>query len=218
MSAVPAPFAPKPLPFATDALVSKGISKQTVELHYHKHHTGYATRLNDIAAKNPALKLAGKSAEQLTRTTSPGTVVFNMAAQIFNHDFYWASLSPSGGAFPKNSNIARQITSDFGSFKAFFEKFSAAAGGHFASGWAWLVFNVVTKRLEIVETHDADSPVSSSDSTKKLEPIFVCDVWEHAYYVDYRNDRAAYVKAFWRALNWDFAEKNLTQVLLRAKL
>ncbi len=212
------PFAPKPLPFAADALAPKGISKTTVELHYLKHHSGYAVRLNDIASKNPQLKLAGKSVEQLTRQLTPGTVPFNMAAQIYNHDFYWSSLSPSGGVLEKSSNISRQITTDFGSLKTFFDAFSAAAGGHFASGWAWLVFNLSTRRLEIIETHDADSPISMTNSNRKLEPIFVCDIWEHAYYADYRNDRAAYVKAFWKALNWDFAEKNLTQALMRSKM
>jgi Fe-Mn family superoxide dismutase len=102
--------------------------------------------------------------------------------------------------------------------KAFLEAFSAAAGGHFASGWAWLVFNFTTGRLEILETHDADSPISQAEPKRMLIPIFVCDVWEHAYYVDFRNDRVSYVKAFWSALNWNFAEKNFAQVVAVAKL
>lgn len=128
--------------------------------------------------------------------------VFNLAAQIWNHTFYWHSLSPNGGGKP-TGKIAKAIDDSFGSFEKFKEEFSAAASGHFGSGWAWLVRDENNK-LEVMQTHDAGNPM-----TQGKIPVLTCDVWEHAYYIDYRNDRAAYVNAWWNLVNWKFAEQNL---------
>ena len=131
-------------------------------------------------------------------------VIFNQAAQVWNHTFYWHSMSPNGGGNPPaNSKIAEAITASFGTFDAFKDQFSAAAAGHFGSGWAWLVRDDNNK-LEVVSTHDADNPLRSGKT-----PVLTCDVWEHAYYIDYRNDRPKYVASWWNVVNWDFAEKNL---------
>lgn len=192
-------FSIPPLPFAYDALTGKGISKEQVTFHYDKHHQGYVTRLNGLAQSNT--ELGKKSIEQLI--ASEKGVLFNLAAQIWNHTFYWNSLSPNGGGQP-GTKLAAELTASFGSVEKFKEEFTAAAVGHFGSGWAWLVKDVSTNKLLVVQTHDAATPL-----TDGLKPILTCDVWEHAYYVDYRNDRAAYVKAFWEAVNWEFAESNL---------
>ena len=128
--------------------------------------------------------------------------VFNNAAQIWNHTFYWNSLSPGGGGAPSGA-IGDAIKASFGSFDAFREQFSAEAAGHFGSGWAWLVQQGDGK-LAIVSSHDADTPLKGGD-----KPILTCDVWEHAYYIDYRNARPQYVDAWWNLINWEFAEKNL---------
>jgi Fe-Mn family superoxide dismutase len=191
-------FSIPPLPYAYDALVGKGLSKEQLTFHYDKHHQGYVTKLNAAAASNA--ELAKKSIEQLIQTEKGP--IFNLAAQIFNHTFFWNSLSPNGGGEPKGK-IAEAINTSFGSFDKFKDEFTNAAVGHFGSGWAWLVKDQQEK-LRVVQTHDAGTPL-----TEGLKPILTCDVWEHAYYVDYRNDRAAYVKAFWGAVNWEFAEANL---------
>ena len=184
------------LPYAKDALAPH-ISKETLEYHYGKHHAGYVKKLN--AAVEGDSSLAGKSLEDLIKTKSGG--VFNNAAQIWNHTFYWNSLSPNGGGEPTGA-IKDAIDKSFGSFDAFKEKFSAEAKGHFGSGWAWLVKN--GDKLEIVSTHDAGNPL-----TDGKKPVLTCDVWEHAYYIDYRNARPDYVGAFWKLVNWDFANDNL---------
>lgn len=193
------PFSIPPLPWAYDALVGKGLSKEQVTYHYDKHHQGYVTRLNTVAANNA--DLAKKSIEEIIATEKG--VLFNLAAQIWNHTFFWNSLSPSGGGEPK-PKLAEQLTASFGSVDKFKEEFTAAAVGHFGSGWAWLVKDTADGNLKIVQTHDAGCPL-----TDGLKPILTCDVWEHAYYVDYRNDRGAFVKAYWGLVNWDFAESNL---------
>lgn len=192
-------FSIPPLPFAYDALTGKGISKEQVTFHYDKHHQGYVTRLNAAAASNA--ELAKKSVEQIIATEKGP--LFNLAAQIWNHNFYWASLSPNGGGQP-SAKLAAALTESFGSVDKFKEEFTNAAVGHFGSGWAWLVKDVNTNKLLVVQTHDAGTPL-----TDGYKPLMTCDVWEHAYYVDYRNDRAAYVKSFWEAVNWEFAESNL---------
>jgi Fe-Mn family superoxide dismutase len=191
-------FSIPPLPWSYDALTGKGISKEQITFHYDKHHQGYVTKLNAAVESKP--ELAKKSIEDLIQTEKGP--VFNCAAQIWNHNFYWQSLSPNGGGQPKGK-LAAAIDSNFGSFDKFKEEFTAAATGHFGSGWAWLVEDSDGK-LKVVQTHDANVPL-----TDGLKPIITCDVWEHAYYIDYRNDRAAYVKAFWEAVNWEFAESNL---------
>ena len=130
--------------------------------------------------------------------------IFNNAAQVWNHTFYWNSLSPNGGGAPKGK-VAELINRDFGSFDAFKTTFNATATGHFASGWAWLVQDADGK-LKVVDTHDAGHPQRDG----KGKPIFTCDVWEHAYYIDHRNARAKYMDSFWNIVNWDFANQNLS--------
>lgn len=192
-------FSIPPLPWGYDGLVGKGISKEQVTYHYDKHHQGYVVKLNAAASSNP--DLAKKSIEEIIHTERGP--LFNLAAQIFNHTFYWNSMSPNGGGEP-HGPIRDAIDASFGSFAKFKEEFTGAAVGHFGSGWAWLVKDPATNKLRVHQTHDAGTPL-----TEGLKPVLTCDVWEHAYYVDYRNDRAAYVKSFWDAVNWDFANANL---------
>ena len=184
------------LPYSKDALAPH-ISAETLEYHYGKHHAGYVNKLN--AAVEADASLAGKSLEDLVRTASGG--VFNNAAQIFNHSFYWQSLSPSGGGEPRGA-IADAINASFGSFGAFKDAFTTAAAGHFGSGWAWLVKH--GDRLEVTATHDAGCVL-----TDGLTPVLTCDVWEHAYYIDYRNARPSYIAAWWNLVNWDHASAQL---------
>jgi len=185
------------LPYSRDALAPT-ISAETIDFHHGKHHKAYVDNLNGFVAKDASL--AGKSLEDLIRTAGPGAV-FNNAAQVWNHTFYWNSLSPSGGGAPTGA-LAAAIDRDFGSFDAFKEQFAAAAMGQFGSGWAWLVSDASGK-LSVVKTPNADCPLTSG-----LTPLLTCDVWEHAYYIDFRNARAAYVAAFWKLANWSFASAN----------
>ncbi len=186
------------LPYERNALASKGISEETLNYHYGKHHNTYLVRLNDAIAKDENLQ--NKDLETLVKTTSGA--VFNNAAQVWNHNFYWNSLSPNGGGEATGA-LAQAINDAFGSFDAFKEKFSAAAAGQFGSGWAWLVKDAQGK-LQIRTTGNAETPLT--DST--VVSLLTCDVWEHAYYVDFRNDRVAYIKAWWNLVNWDFANQN----------
>jgi Fe-Mn family superoxide dismutase len=185
------------LPYAKDALAPH-ISAETLDFHHGKHHQAYVTKLNELVGADASL--GGKSLEDLVRTTSGG--VFNQAAQVWNHTFYWHSMRPGGGGEPTGA-VADAITKAFGSFAGFKEKFTAAAIGQFGSGWAWLVKNQ-GGALEIVQTSNAGCPLTDGKT-----PILTCDVWEHAYYVDYRNARAKYVEAWWNLVNWDHANKNL---------
>ena len=204
-AAAPAPFVLPPLPYARDALQAQGISATTIDFHYGKHHAGYVNILNDIAKTDA--KIQGKTVDELVQTLDAGRP-FNMAAQIWNHTFYWNSMSPNGGGEPKGA-IAKAIDASFGSFAKFKEEFTAAAGGHFGSGWAWLV--LVDGKLKVVQTHDAGSPLSKQAATGGLQgkPLLTCDVWEHAYYIDFKNARPEYIKAWWNVINWDFANQNL---------
>jgi Fe-Mn family superoxide dismutase len=185
------------LPYAKDALAPH-ISAETLDFHHGKHHQTYVTNLNKFVEADPSLQ--GKSLEELILSTKGG--VFNNAAQIWNHTFYWHCLSPNGGGAP-TGQIGALITETWGSFDTFREKFSAAAVGQFGSGWAWLVQGDDGK-LEIVGGGAAENPM-----TFGKRPILTCDVWEHAYYIDYRNARAKYVEAWWNLVNWDFANQNL---------
>ena len=185
------------LPYSNDALAPH-ISTETLEFHHGKHHAGYVGKLNAAVAADKNLQ--GKTLEAIIESTSGG--VFNNAAQVWNHTFYWHSMSPNGGGAPTGA-IADAIVKSFGNFDAFKTKFGAAAAGQFGSGWAWLVKNV-DGGLEIVTTANAGTPITG-DAT----PLLTCDVWEHAYYIDYRNARPAYVEAWWNLVNWDFANKNL---------
>ena len=198
------PLDVQPLPYATDALAAKGMSKETVELHYGKHHKGYAVRLKAMAKADPAQYQAVRSVADVVVRTKEGSVPYNMAAQIWNHDFYWRSMAPNGGGRPSGA-LAALIDQSFGSYEAFVKKFSAAAAGHFGSGWAWLVLNTTSGKLEVIGTHDAVCPIA----TPGIKPLLVCDVWEHAYYVDFRNDRPALIKNWWGLVNWHFAASNL---------
>ena len=184
------------LPYAKDALAPH-ISSETLDFHYGKHHAGYVTKLN---AAIEGTEFENASLEDIIMKSQGG--VFNNAAQIWNHTFYWNSLSPNGGGEPSGA-LADAINASFGSFEAFKKEFTAKAGTLFGSGWAWLVKNKEGK-LEIVQTANAGCPL-----TDGLVPLLTCDVWEHAYYIDYRNARPKYVDAFWSLVNWDFAASNL---------
>lgn len=184
------------LPYSKDALAPH-ISVETLDFHYGKHHQGYVNKLN---AAVEGSDMAEKSLEDIIKSASGG--VFNNAAQVWNHTFYWHSLSPNGGGEP-TGNIKSAIEKDFGSFDKFKEEFNKQAAGQFGSGWAWLVKDAQGK-LEIVTTSNADTPLTTNKTA-----ILTCDVWEHAYYIDYRNDRAKYLNHFWNLVNWEFANKNL---------
>ena len=181
-----------PLPYAEDALAPH-ISAETLQYHHGKHHKAYVDKLNAAIEGTPD---ADKGLEDIVMNSSGG--VFNNAAQIWNHTFYWNSMAPNGGSAPSGA-IADAIGSAFGSYDAFREKFAAEAVGHFGSGWAWLVDG--GSGLEIITTHDADLPMKHGSKA-----LIACDVWEHAYYIDYRNARPDYVATFLDHLvNWDFA-------------
>jgi len=191
-------FTLPPLPYEKTAL-QPHISAETLEFHYGKHHATYVTRLNDAVKGTPN---ETKSLEELIKTKQDTPAIFNNAAQTWNHTFYWQSMGPRGGKEPTGKNAAA-ITASFGSFEEFKKQFSAVAAGHFGSGWAWLVRDDNNK-LEILGTHDAGNPL-----TQGKTPVLTCDVWEHAYYIDYRNNRAKYIESWWNLVNWEFAEKNL---------
>jgi superoxide dismutase, Fe-Mn family len=183
------------LPYELDALAPH-ISKETLEYHFGKHHNAYLSKLN---AAVEGTDNAGKSLEEIVKSSEGG--LFNNAAQVWNHSFYWNCLKANGGGAPTGA-IADKINASFGSFDKFKEKFSAAAAGQFGSGWAWLIKK--GDGLEIVTTSNAGCPLTDNQS-----PVLTCDVWEHAYYVDYRNARPKYVEAWWNLINWDFANQNL---------
>jgi len=185
------------LPYAKDALAPT-ISAETLEFHYGKHHQAYVTNLNKLTEGSD---LANKSLEELIKSESGG--IFNNAAQVWNHTFYWNSMAPNAGGTP-NGKMAEAINNTFGSFDEFKSKFNAAAAGQFGSGWAWLVKDGSNK-LSIVTTSNAGCPL-----TDNLTPIITCDVWEHAYYIDYRNARPKYLESWWNLVNWEFANKNLS--------
>ena len=184
------------LPYARDALAPR-ISEETIDYHYGKHHNAYVTNLNGMIE---GTEHANKSLEEIIKTSSGG--MFNNAAQIWNHTFYWNSLSPNGGGKP-SGELASAIDAAFGSFEEFQAKFTASAGGNFGSGWTWLVKNS-SGGVEIVNTSNADTPLTDESVT----PLLTVDVWEHAYYVDYRNARPEYLKNFWELANWEFAASN----------
>jgi superoxide dismutase, Fe-Mn family len=183
------------LPFAKDALVPY-ISVETLEYHYGKHHKTYIDNLNKLI---PGTEFEGSTLEDMVKKASGG--IFNNAAQVWNHTFYWNCLSPKGGGEPAGT-LAIAITKNFGSFTEFKEKFTNTAVTLFGSGWAWLVKNT-DGSLIIESTGNAGNPFREGKT-----PLLNCDVWEHAYYIDYRNARAKYVEAFWNIINWDFADQN----------
>jgi len=184
-----------PLPYAKDAL-QPHMSQETLEFHYGKHHQTYVTNLNKLI---PGTEFAELPLEEIVRKSSGG--VFNNAAQIWNHTFFWNSLSPAGGGAPTGA-LAEAINAKWGSADKFKEAFTAAAVGTFGSGWAWLV-KKADGSLDIVSTSNAATPLTSD-----AKPLLTIDVWEHAYYIDYRNARPKFVEAFWNLVNWEFAAKN----------
>ena len=184
------------LPYPKGALAPH-ISEETLNYHYGKHHKGYVDKLNGFIADSPFSKA---SLEEIVKGSAGA--IFNNSAQVWNHSFYWQSLSPSGGGEPPQ-DVAKALEKAFGSVENFREKFTAKALGQFGSGWAWLVKNLKGE-LEILSTQNADTPLKAGHT-----PLLTCDVWEHAYYIDYKNARPAYLKAFWNIVNWNFLAKNL---------
>jgi len=179
-----------PLPWAIDAL-QPFISKQTIEFHYGKHHQAYVNNLNNLI---PGTEFEALDLEEIVLKSKGG--IFNNAAQVWNHTFYWHCLKPNGGGEPKGK-LADAIVGDFGSFQAFKEKFSLAAATLFGSGWAWLVNNK-EGHLEIIQEGNAGVPITSGKT-----PLLTCDVWEHAYYLDKQNRRPDYISDFWKLVDWD---------------
>ncbi|MFW6137165.1 MAG: superoxide dismutase [Candidatus Aminicenantaceae bacterium] len=193
-----------PLPYASDAL-EPYISSRIMSFHYGKHHHGYVNNINGLIKDTG---LAGYSLEKIIKTSAGDTskaAVFNNAAQVWNHTFYWKSMKPKGGGMPTGS-LAEEIASAFGSFENFKEEFAAAAAAQFGSGWAWLVKDGTS--LKVMKTGNADTPLAHEQT-----PLLTIDVWEHAYYLDYQNRRKDYIEAFLAHLiNWDFAAENFSRV------
>lgn len=184
-----------PLPYATEAL-QPHLSKETLEFHHAKHHQTYVTNLNNLIV---GTEFAELSLEEIIKKSTGG--IFNNAAQVWNHTFYWNCLSPQGGGQP-SGKLAEAIQNTFGSFEKFKEEFSKTAVTTFGSGWAWLV-KKPDGSLALVSTSNAATPMTSGDTA-----LLTCDVWEHAYYIDYRNLRPKYVEAFWQIVNWEFVASN----------
>lgn len=188
------------LPYAQDAL-EPHISSETLSFHYGKHHNAYVGKLNDLVKDT---ELADKSLEDIMRATAGDAGkagVFNNAAQVWNHTFYWNSMTPNGGGKPSGA-LAAKIDENFGSFDAFREAFTNAGATQFGSGWAWLVLK--NGKLEVTKTANADCPL-----TDGATPLLTMDIWEHAYYLDYQNRRPDYMSTFLdKLVNWAFAEEN----------
>jgi Fe-Mn family superoxide dismutase len=194
---MPMAFTLPPLPYDKNALAPH-ISGETLDYHYGKHHQAYVTNLNKLVEGKPE---ASKSLEDIILSSDGG--VFNNAAQIWNHTFYWQSMKPNGGGLPAG-DLADAINRDFGSFDKFAEEFTAAATTQFGSGWAWLVLGK-DKKLAVTKTPNADLPLKHGQKA-----LLTIDVWEHAYYIDFRNQRPKYIETFLKHLaNWDFALANL---------
>ena len=197
-------FTLKPLPFAKDSL-EPALSARTLEHHHDKHHAAYVKKLNELTA---GTKWQDQDLEAIVRGTAGQRgeegKIFNNAAQVWNHDFFWESLAPNGGGTPPET-VLRRIEGSFSSLENFRDKFVEAAVGQFGSGWTWLVAR--GGKLEIVATHDADNPLMTGDHA-----IWTCDVWEHAYYLDYQQERARFVKSVIETLaNWQFVSKRLVE-------
>jgi len=184
------------LPWKPEAL-EPYISAETISFHYGKHHQAYVNNLNNLIKET---EFENYPLEEIIKTSKGG--IFNNAAQVWNHTFYWESLTPNASEKP-SGKLLKRIEADFGSFEEFKSQFSKAAATLFGSGWAWLIINQDGK-LEIVQTGNAENPI-----TKGLKPILTCDVWEHAYYVDYRNRRPDYIENFFKIINWDKVEARM---------
>jgi len=196
-------FTQPPLPFAMDALESYGMKAETFEYHYGKHHKAYVDNLNNLIKDKP--EYAGKSLEDVIHMAFGDVAkagIFNNAAQVWNHTFFWNSLKPAGGGAP-TGELAARIDAEFGGFDQFKEAFSTAAATQFGSGWAWLVEEAGS--LKVTKTPNAENPLVYGQ-----KPLLTLDVWEHAYYIDFRNARPAFIKNFLDTLvNWDFVAQNL---------
>lgn len=186
------------LPYSMDAL-QPHISAETLEYHYGKHHATYVDKLNGLI---PGTEFESATLEEIIKKASGG--IFNNGAQIWNHTFYWNCLTPESSEKP-SGELAKSIDAAFGDFTKFKEQFSQSAAGNFGSGWTWLVKNQ-NGDVEIVNTSNAGNPM-----TDDKKPLLTCDVWEHAYYIDYRNARPKYVEAFWKIVNWDFVAQNFSE-------
>ena len=197
-------FVQEPLPFDKDALEPYGMKAETFEYHYGKHHKAYVDNLNKLTE---GTELADKSLEEVIKTSfkdSSKAGIFNNAAQVWNHTFFWNSLKPAGGGAP-TGEVAAKIDKDFGSFDKFKEEFSNAATTQFGSGWSWLIDDGGT--LKVIKTPNAENPLAHGQKA-----LLTLDVWEHAYYIDYRNARPAFIKNFLEQLvNWDFVAENLAK-------
>lgn len=183
------------LPYAKDALAPT-ISAETIDFHYGKHHQTYVTNLNKLVE---GTEFSEASLEEIINKAEGG--LFNNAAQIWNHSFYWNCLSPNGGGEPTGA-LADAINSVFGSFVEFKEKFATSAATNFGAGWTWLVKNA-DGSIVIVNTSNADCPLTAGQT-----PLLTMDVWEHAYYIDYRNARPKYIESLWGIVNWEFISQN----------
>lgn len=189
-------FEVAPLPYGKEAL-QPVMSRETLEFHYEKHHKGYMAKLKSLLDGKPE---ANKALEDVIRSSSGG--IFNNAAQVYNHAFFWQSLKPSGGGAP-SGEIADLLTRDFGGWDKFRQAWVNAGMGRFGSGWVWLVSDKGV--LKILDTPNAETPL-----TTPSKPLLTADVWEHAYYIDYRNARQAFLEAFCdKMINWDFVSRNL---------
>lgn len=186
------------LPYDRTAL-EPHISAETLDFHHGKHHATYVTKLNGLI---PGTEFEGKSLEEIIKSSSGG--VFNNSAQIWNHTFYWHCLSPNGGGAPTGA-LADAINAKWGSFEAFQKEFDEKAVNNFGSSWTWLVKNS-DGSLDIVNTSNAGTPI-----TEDKTPLLTVDLWEHAYYIDYRNARPKYLEAFWQLVNWEFAAENFAK-------
>jgi Fe-Mn family superoxide dismutase len=190
-------FEVAPLPYAKDAL-EPSISQRLIEFHYEKHHKGYMTKLKAALEGKPE---ASKSLEEVVKSSTGG--VFNNAAQVYNHTFFWDGMKPGGGGAPPAGPVADLIKRDFGGWDAFRTKFIDAGMTRFGSGWAWLVLN--GGKGEIVSTPNAETPLTTA-----AKPLLTADVWEHAYYLDYQNRRDTFLEVFCdKLINWEFVAKNL---------
>lgn len=192
------PFELPALPYERGALAPH-ISEETLDYHYGKHHQAYVTNLNKLTE---GTEFENASLEDVVKKSNGG--IFNNAAQVWNHTFYWHSLAPDGGGEP-TGEIADAIVENFGSFDTFKETFTKAGATRFGSGWAWLVKNT-DGSLEVISTANADTPLTTDQTA-----LLTCDVWEHAYYIDTRNDRPKYISNFWNVVNWDFANQNFAE-------
>ena len=184
-----------PLPYAKDAL-QPHMSAETLEYHYGKHHQAYVTNLNNLIK---GTEFESMTLEEIIKKSSGG--IFNNSAQVWNHTFFWNCMAPNAGGAPTGA-VAEMINAKWGSFDKFKEEFQKSAVGNFGSGWTWLVQK--DGGVDIVNTSNAGTPLVGAD-----KPLLTCDVWEHAYYIDYRNARPKFVEGFWNLVNWEFVNSNL---------